>query len=68
MLLKFLVKTVRDFKDLTVTVESELECEILTTGNARCYLKTVSCRITVFQRQNFTHCTYFIYHFFYIEF
>ena len=29
----------RDFKDLTVTVESELECEILTTGNSRCYLK-----------------------------
>ena len=35
----FFVKTVRDFKDLTVTVESELECEILTTGNSRCYLK-----------------------------
>jgi len=38
MLLEFFVKTVRDFKDLTVTVERELECEILTTGNAICYL------------------------------
>jgi len=26
-------------KDLTGTVESELECEILTTRNSRCYLK-----------------------------
>jgi len=39
ILLEFFFKTVRDFKDLTVTVESELECEILTTGNSRCYLK-----------------------------
>ena len=35
----FFVKTVRDLKDLTLTVESELECNILTTGNSRCYLK-----------------------------
>jgi len=30
---------VRDLKNLTGTGESELECEILTTGNSRCYLK-----------------------------
>ena len=28
-----------DFTDLTGTVESEQECEILTTINSRCYLK-----------------------------
>jgi len=40
MLLEFcFVKTVRDLKYLTVTVESELECEILTTRNSRCYRK-----------------------------
>ena len=44
MLLEFFVKTVRDFKDLTVTLESELECEILTTGNARCYLIVINFR------------------------
>jgi len=27
------------FTDLSVTEEDELECEILTTGNSRCYLK-----------------------------
>jgi len=32
----FFVTTVRDLKYLSVTVESELECEILTTGNSRC--------------------------------
>jgi len=39
MLLEFFVKTICDLKYLTVTVESELECEILTTGNSRYYLK-----------------------------
>jgi len=40
MLLEFFFfKTVRELKYLPVTVESELECETLTTGNSRCYLK-----------------------------
>jgi len=30
---------VRDLKYLTGTGEKELECEILTIGNSRCYLK-----------------------------
>jgi len=35
----FLLKTVRDLKNLTGTVESEMECEILTTRNSRRYIK-----------------------------
>jgi len=38
-ILFYFVKIVRDLKYLTVTIESELECEILTTVNSRCYLK-----------------------------
>jgi len=42
---------VRDLKYLTGTVENKLDCEILTTGNSRCYLK-IGTGITQKQQAN----------------